>query len=106
VLGESATDGAGGLWSEVERSVLLALVEEAELSALVGVDDGQDLGDGLANIVAVTSQSVLCSIFPCFPSFSISPVPDFSTPYGSIEDYTHILVSLAAEPPAIFWVRS
>jgi hypothetical protein len=53
VLGESSTDSTGVLWSEVKRKVLLVLVEEAELSALVGLDDGQDTGDRLANIVAV-----------------------------------------------------
>jgi hypothetical protein len=51
VLGESSADGAGLLGAEVERSVLLALVEEAELGPLVGVDDGEDLGDTLANVV-------------------------------------------------------
>lgn len=30
---------------------LLALVEEAELSPLVGVDDGENLSDTLANVV-------------------------------------------------------
>ena len=52
-LGQTAADGAGLLWAEVKRHVLLVLVEQAELCALVGVDDGQDLGDGLADIVAV-----------------------------------------------------
>lgn len=32
-------------------NALLALVEEPQLGALVGVDDGQDLGDTLANIM-------------------------------------------------------
>jgi hypothetical protein len=32
-------------------NALLALVEEPELSPLVGVDDGEDLGDTLANIM-------------------------------------------------------
>lgn len=52
-LGQTATDGTGLLWAEVKWHVLLVLVEQAELRALVGVDDGQDLGDGLADIVAV-----------------------------------------------------
>jgi hypothetical protein len=58
LLGETATDGAGLLWAEVERQVLLLLVEEAELGALVGVDDGQDLGDRLADVVAVDGRQV------------------------------------------------
>lgn len=33
------------------RDALLALVEEPQLGALVGVDDGQDLGDSLADIM-------------------------------------------------------
>lgn len=37
--------------TEVERGVLLVLVEEAQLGALLGVDDGQDASDGLAQIV-------------------------------------------------------
>ena len=41
------------LGAEVERQVLLALVEDAELSALVGVDDGEDASDRLADVVAV-----------------------------------------------------
>ena len=32
-------------------NALLALVEEPQLGALVGVDDGQDLGDSLADIM-------------------------------------------------------
>lgn len=52
VLGESSANGAGLLGSEVEREVLLVLVEQTQLGALVGVDDGQDTGDRLAEVVA------------------------------------------------------
>jgi len=45
VLAQTSSDGASLLGSEVERKVFLSLVEEAELCALVGVDDGQDLCD-------------------------------------------------------------
>ena len=68
VGGEPSADGAGLLGSEVEGLVpaavlggaedtrwvgdaLLALVEETELRPLVGVDDGQDAGNGLADIM-------------------------------------------------------
>lgn len=64
VLGHSPADGAGLLRAEVERQVLLALVEDAELGALVGVDDGEDTGDRLADVVAVGATLVsmrLCS---------------------------------------------
>lgn len=53
VLAETATDLTGELGAEVERGVLLALVEQAELSTLVGVDDGQDTGNRLANVSAI-----------------------------------------------------
>lgn len=58
VLGKTAADLAGLLDAEVEGKVLLALVEQTELGALVGVDDGQDAGDGLADIVAVGEMLV------------------------------------------------
>lgn len=45
VLRQASSDGTGLLWSEVEWEVLLVLVEQAELRALVGVDDCEDLGD-------------------------------------------------------------
>ena len=45
VLAQTSSDGAGLLWAKVEGSVLLVLVEEAELCSLIGVNDGKDLGD-------------------------------------------------------------
>jgi len=39
------------LGAEVEGKVLLVLVEQAELGALVGVDYGEDLCDGFADIM-------------------------------------------------------
>lgn len=35
----------------IGQDALLALVEEPQLGALVGVDDGQDLGDTLADVM-------------------------------------------------------
>lgn len=58
VLGETAAESTGELGAEVKRSVLLALVEQAELSALVGVDDGQNASDRLANVVAVKRRYI------------------------------------------------
>lgn len=58
VLGKTAADLAGLLDAEVEGQVLLVLVEQTQLGALVGVDDGQDAGDGLADIVAVGEMLV------------------------------------------------
>jgi hypothetical protein len=53
LLAQSSADGAGLLCAEVERQVLLVLVEDAQLRALVDVDDGQDASDGLADVMAV-----------------------------------------------------
>jgi hypothetical protein len=50
---ESSSDGASLFWSEIEREVLLVLVEEAELRALVGVDDCENLGYTLSEVVAI-----------------------------------------------------
>lgn len=52
VLGETAADLTGELGAEVEREVLLVLVEQTQLSALVGVDDGENTSDRLANLAA------------------------------------------------------
>lgn len=56
-LGESPADGTGLLGAEVERRVLLAGVEEAELSPLLGVDDGQGPSNRLAHVVATGAVS-------------------------------------------------
>lgn len=74
VLGESAAEGTGEAGSEVKRSVLLVLVEQTELGALVGVDDGENASDRLANVVAVEPQQI-----------SI-PVPKYNFSYCAICD--------------------
>lgn len=51
--GQAAADGTGLLGPEVKGQVLLVLVEQAELSPLLGVDDGEDAGDRLAEVVAI-----------------------------------------------------
>lgn len=53
MLGELATQLTGELGTEVEGEVFLVLVEQAQLGALVGVDDGQDASDRLADFAAV-----------------------------------------------------
>ena len=53
LLGKTATDGTGLLGAEIEREELLVLVEQAELCPLLGVDNGEHAGDGLADVVAV-----------------------------------------------------
>lgn len=105
LLRESSPDGTGLLWSEVERKVLLVLVEETQLSALVGVDDGQDLSDGFADIVAASGQySLSCVIFIIPP---LGRRPSSINIHRKGEEWvTHILVSFEADPPAIFCVRS
>lgn len=63
--GEGAAHSTGLLAAEVEGKVLLVLVEDAELRALVDVDDGEDTGDRLADVVAVEEKSNqnVCSLF-------------------------------------------
>lgn len=57
LLGESSPQSTGLLGAEIKRSVLLVLVEDAELRALVDVDDGEDTGDRLADVVAVERRT-------------------------------------------------
>lgn len=45
VLAQTSSDCTRLLWSEIEGQVLLVLVEEAELGALVCVNDSKDLRD-------------------------------------------------------------
>lgn len=56
MLGHTAAHGTGVLGSEVEREVLLVLVEQTELRALVDVDHGEDTSDGLADVLAVAGE--------------------------------------------------
>lgn len=58
LLGERAALGAGELGPQVEGQVLLLLVEDAELVALVGVDDGEDAGDVFADVVTAGKSSI------------------------------------------------
>lgn len=89
VLGrEAAADGARLLGAEVDRGVLLVLVEETQLRPLLGVDDGQDAGDGFPQVVAARRGS--------------APRP-ISTVRGA--GGTYILVSLVPDE-ATFWMRS
>lgn len=73
VLGQPAADGTGLLRAEVERRVLLVLVEQAELVSLLGVDDGEDAGDRLADVRAANSISVSKE----------APFPPFQDPFFS-----------------------
>lgn len=112
LLAQSSADGTGLLCAEVEGKVLLVLVEDAQLRALVDVDDGQDASDGLADVVAtrkvMSENSCSCRgscacvcLFRCFLGFLL-----FLVRCGIREVYSYILVSLLWAPPAIFWVRS
>lgn len=53
LLGQLAADGTGLLRPQVQGKVGLVLVEETELRPLLQVDDGQDTGDRLAQVVAI-----------------------------------------------------
>jgi hypothetical protein len=58
VLVQASSDGTGLLWSEVEGEVFLVLIEEAELCSLVGVDDCEDLGNRLSDIMAIEAERI------------------------------------------------
>lgn len=98
-LAQTSSDSSRLLWSEIEGQVLLVLVEETKLRALVCVDDCEDLGDGLADIVAAAEFSLASRI-------NVSKVRDMKFIQDSVDVDTHILVSFDADPPAIFCVRS
>ena len=53
MLAQTPPDCARLLRAQVQRQVFLVLVEDAQLGALVGVDDGEDAGDGFAEVVTV-----------------------------------------------------
>lgn len=73
VLGKATAHRAGVLWSEVERKVLLVLVEQAELGALVDVDDGENARDGLADVVAV-GVFILAFFGRCGFQYCLDPI--------------------------------
>ena len=114
LLGQTAADGAGLLGSEVEGHVLLVLVEQAKLSPLLGVDDGQDAGDRLAEVVA-TSINVRQPLLSLSLSLSLCRCSSSCPHVWAIRGYcggeavgrrsTYILVSLVPEE-TIFWMRS
>lgn len=91
VLGETAADLTGELGAQVKREVLLVLVEETKLGALVGVDDGENASDRLANLAAKKKNSsqhrdleILFSpniirFFPIVVSISSSSYPDIES---------------------------
>lgn len=50
-LGELSADCTGLLWPEINREVLLALVELAQVLALLRVHNSQDASDRLADTI-------------------------------------------------------
>lgn len=62
LLGKGAAHGARLLGPEVERQVLLLLVVQAQLVTLVRVDDGEDTGNGLADVVAIVDSASVCCV--------------------------------------------
>lgn len=69
LLRQRTADRSGLLGSQVERQVLLLGVEQAQLVALVGVDDGQGTGDGFAEVVSV--RKVIDNVSFCFSHLKI-----------------------------------
>lgn len=106
MLAQASSDRTGLLGSEVEGEVFLVLVEEAELCSLVGVDDCEDLGNRLSDIMAIGADQSVIHISMMLELWIVCPslVPQLR---GSLAmGNTHIFVSFDAEPPAIFCVRS
>lgn len=113
---QAATDGAGLLGAEVEREVLLVLVEEAQVVSLLGVDDGEDAGDRLSEVVAADRTPTLAPMLLVYSNSSSSTrarsvtvsvdrmVGVLCVPCG-VRVSAHILFSLVPEE-AIFWMRS
>lgn len=60
-LGETTAELTGELGAEVQRNVLLVLVEQTQLGALVGVDDGENASDRLANVGAADEKETKVS---------------------------------------------
>ena len=52
MLAQAPPNRTSLFWSQVERQVLLLCVEEAQLLALVGIDNGKDAGNGFAEVVS------------------------------------------------------
>jgi hypothetical protein len=100
LLGQTAADRAGLLGPEVKGQVLLVLVEEAELSPLLGVDDGQDTGNRLAEVVAVQGMLAIC-----FCLIIRTSIFHDGRERIRMSGSTYILVSLVPED-TIFWMRS
>lgn len=79
----------------------LVLVEQAELVALLDVDDGEDAGNGLAEIVAI--GSAILAKWPPFLPGNRSLERLLLTAYSGRGTY----MRLSLEPDeAIFWMRS
>lgn len=67
LLRQRTTDRSSLLGSQVEGQVLLLGVEQAQLVALVGIDDGQGAGDGFAEVVSVR-KGIIRWLVLCSPS--------------------------------------
>ena len=88
------SDGPRLLWSQIEREVLLFLVELSKVLTRLLVDHGQHSGYRLSGGVAIKSE--------IRQTISIRPIP---SEVCEGERGTNILVNLAADPPAIFCTR-
>ena len=64
MLAQPPPDRPRLLGAQIEGQVLLLRVEEAQLLSLVGVDDGEDAGDGFAEVVTTLHRGLdlLCRV--------------------------------------------
>ena len=99
LLGQPPPNRPRLLRTQVQRQVLLVLVVYTELSALIGIDDGENAGNRFADVVAVPSNQIVSLAFgEC--------LWDMECLGGCYQaGLLYILVSFEAAPPAIFCVR-
>lgn len=67
MLRQPSPNRTGLLWAQVEWEVLLLRIEESQLLALVGVDDGENASNGFSQIMTVESLSsvqILSAMWP------------------------------------------
>ena len=95
IFRQPSSDGASLLWAEVERDVLLSLVEDSQLRSLICVDDCEDASNRFADVVAV---ALLLASY----SRNVPSTPKHQRRMMG----SHILFNFDDAPPAIFCVRS
>lgn len=97
---QAPSDGPCGLGAEIEWGVFLVLVEDAQLRALVGVNDCEDASDGFTEVVSMPPQHNTKS------DHATHDRMDRERAWRACESGMYILFSLEAFPPEIFCTRN